>query len=75
MQLYRDGMPLETLAQLLGHKKTETTLIYARSNTEMKRKAIENAEASSSNMERPLMETEALWENNEEVIKKLCGLE
>ena len=75
MKLYRDGMPLEALAQLLGHKKPETTLIYARADTEMKRRAIENAETSSSCSVSQPVQTKALWEGNEELIKKLCGLE
>jgi len=75
MQLYKGGMPLEALAQLLGHKNPETTLVYARSNTDMKRKAIEKAEAMTSVSVRPVRETVALWENDEEIIKKLCGLE
>jgi len=72
MQLYSDGMPLDVLAQLLGHKDPKTTLIYARANTEMKRRAIEKAEATASISVRPTVETTALWEDNEELIRKLC---
>lgn len=71
MHLYRSGMPLALLAEWLGHSNPETTLIYAYADTEMKREAIEKATADNSidtNIEVPI------WENNEDIIKKLCGL-
>ena len=71
MHLYRSGMPLALLAEWLGHANPETTLIYAYADTEMKRKAIEQAEVSAS--VRPVAET-GLWNGNEDVIKRLCGL-
>ena len=43
MHLYRNGMSLALIGQLLGHSDSETTLIYAYADTEMKRKAIEKA--------------------------------
>ena len=36
-------MPLELVAQWLGHKNTETTKVYAYADAEHKRKAIEKA--------------------------------
>jgi site-specific recombinase XerD len=71
MHLYRSGMPLALLAEWLGHENPETTLIYAYADTEMKRKAIEKAEAGAS--VRPDVET-GIWEGNEDLIKRLCGL-
>jgi site-specific recombinase XerD len=71
MHLYRSGVPLALLAEWLGHENPETTLIYAYADTEMKRKAIEKAETGAS--VRPDAET-AMWEDNEDLIKKLCGL-
>jgi integrase/recombinase XerD len=71
MHLYRSGMPLALLAEWLGHENPETTLIYAYADTEMKRKAIEKASRIS-----PLnvsAET-AIWENDEDIIRRLCGL-
>ncbi len=72
MHLYQAGMPLEMLAQFLGHDDPLTTLVYARADNEMKRKAIERAEAlagsASSKTE------ESTWEGNEEMIKRLLGL-
>jgi site-specific recombinase XerD len=74
MQLYRQGMPLATLAQWLGHEDPETTLVYARADTEMKRIAIEKAEAEGASVIHPVEEIEAVWEDNEDMIKRLCGL-
>jgi len=71
MHLYQAGMPLEMIAQFLGHNDPLTTLIYARADHEMKRKAIDRAEAVSDSID---MEPEkASWTNNEELIKALLG--
>lgn len=43
MHLYRNGMSLAMVAQLLGHSQMETTQIYAYADTEMKRTAISQA--------------------------------
>jgi len=71
MHLYRSGMPLALLAEWLGHENLETTLIYSYADTEMKREAIEKATANS-----PIkMNTEiSIWEGNEDIISRLCGL-
>ncbi len=71
MHLYRSGMPLAILAEWLGHENPETTLIYAYADTEMKRKAIEKASEDSGIK----TDTEiAIWEGNEDILSKLCGL-
>lgn len=49
MHLYQGGMPLSVLSEFLGHENPETTLIYARADTEMKRSAIAKA-SSLTNM-------------------------
>lgn len=72
MHLYRSGMPLAILSEWLGHSNLETTLIYAYADTEMKRKAIEKATENNeliANTEIPI------WENNDDIIEKLCGLD
>jgi len=74
MHLYRAGMPLPILSEWLGHEDPLTTLIYARADTEMKRKAIEQAESKASASVRPAVESVAEWEGNEDMIKRLCGL-
>lgn len=43
MQLYRKGMSISMIGQLLGHANPETTLIYAYADTEVKRAAIQKA--------------------------------
>lgn len=72
MHLYRAGMPLALLSEWLGHEDPETTLIYAYADTEMKRKAIEKAMGSND----PLggIENSRIWEGNEDIIQRLCGL-
>ncbi|MBR1641080.1 MAG: tyrosine-type recombinase/integrase [Butyrivibrio sp.] len=70
MHLYQAGMPLSVLSEFLGHEDPETTLIYARADTEMKRKAIEKAGKESGMIN--VSETKALWEGNDDIIEKLC---
>lgn len=71
MHLYRSGMPLTLLAEWLGHENPETTLIYAYADTEMKREAIEKATEKSQIIEQTAV---PIWEDNEDILGKLCGL-
>ena len=71
MHLYRSGMPLSILAEFLGHEDPETTLIYARADTEMKRKAMEKTEKAHALIEMP-QDTTPIWEDNEDIIEMLC---
>jgi site-specific recombinase XerD len=72
MHWYMGGMPLEAIALLLGHEDPSVTRVYARADTEMKRKAIEKTKSANSGR----LEIEvAIWTGNEEMIKKLCGLD
>jgi len=71
MHLYRSGMPLELLAELLGHADPETVWVYAYADTEMKRKAIVKAETNAG--VRPSAEI-GIWDGDEDMIKRLCGL-
>jgi len=71
MHLYRSGMPLPLLSEWLGHSNPETTLVYAYADTEMKRKAITQAESGAS--VRPKAEV-GMWDGNDDMIKRLCGL-
>jgi site-specific recombinase XerD len=72
MGLYRKGMPLAMLAEWLGHDDPETTLIYAYADTEMKREAIERASRNTDTISPP--QTDRIWEGNEDMIQRLCGL-
>ncbi len=70
-QLYSAGMPLPLISEWLGHSNMETSLIYAHSDVEMKRKAIEKA----TNGENPLIPKEfPKFMNDKDIIKKLYGL-
>ena len=68
MHLYRHGMPLQILAEFMGHASTISTQVYAYADTEMKRKAIEKCLLQNDEADLPE------WQNNEELIKKLYGL-
>ena len=67
MHLYQDGIPLAMVSEFLGHAQIETTKIYAHADTEMKRKAIQQA-ANKLNDTIP----DALWNtDDEEMMLKL----
>lgn len=73
MHLYQNGMDLMLVSQWLGHAQFETTKIYARADTEMKRAAIENASENSAlnkyaNAERYKVDDEA-------TLRKLMALD
>lgn len=72
MHLYMAGMPLEMVAQWLGHSQMETSLIYANATTEMKRDAIKKI----SNKENTVFgDNETFkYKNDSKVIKQLYGL-
>ena len=71
LQMYRDGMPLEILADWLGHQNPETTLkSYVFADVERKRNALEKAGANTS------IDSElnvGMWVGNESIINKLLG--
>ena len=69
IHLYRSGMPLPILAEFLGHTDISTTQIYAYADTEMKRVAIKKAKG-----EELIDVPEAVWQTDEEMIKRLYGL-
>lgn len=69
IHLYRSGFPLALLAEYLGHVHVETTRVYAYADTEMKRAAIRKADPNNLAAQEP-----AIWEGDDELIKKLYGL-
>ena len=77
MHLYQHGMPLELVAQWLGHRNPTTTLVYAYADTEHKRKAIEKAmENSRVTTDLSADSTELTYQiTDEELLKRLYGLE
>ncbi|WP_407272971.1 tyrosine-type recombinase/integrase [Radiobacillus sp. PE A8.2] len=70
MHLYQSGIPLSYIKDFLGHVNATTTSIYATADTTMIRDALEKAAklGDNSNAEVPV------WEGNEDMILKLCGL-
>jgi site-specific recombinase XerD len=71
IHLYRDGYPLALVGEYLGHVSAETTRIYAYADSEMKRKAIEKANAVHGDASDEV----PVWENNEDMLFKLVGLQ
>jgi site-specific recombinase XerD len=74
MHMYQGGMPLEVVALILGHEDPQTTRIYAKADTEMKRKAMEKVKEMGFDSKRPDVEPAAIWVGNEDMIRFLCGL-
>lgn len=72
MHLYMAGMPLETVSQWLGHSQLETSLIYARATTEMKRAAV----AKISSKEDSVFKDDEKFKYSDDatIIKRLYGL-
>ena len=73
MHLYHGGMPLPLLSEWLGHAQLETTMIYAYADTKMKREAIEKATSGIN----PLKQGQEVtsWQDDDELIKRLYGLQ
>jgi site-specific recombinase XerD len=67
---YRDGMPLSLIAELLGYASVKTTKIYAYADSEMKRIAMEKADAKR-NITGALT---PVWQDDNEMILRLSGL-
>jgi len=73
MGLYQHGMDLTLVSQWLGHAKLETTLIYAKADTEKKRVAIERATDPNSPLKEHL-NAERYTVTDDEILKRLYGL-
>jgi integrase/recombinase XerD len=69
MHLYQAGIPLSYIKDFLGHVSATTTSIYASADTTMIKEALEKA-ALKGNATSEL----PVWEGNEDLIIKLCGL-
>ena len=69
IHLYRDGMPLAFISEFLGHANISTSQIYAYADPETKRAAIKKARG-----EELISTPDALWQSDEEMIKRLYGL-
>jgi site-specific recombinase XerD len=67
-QLYQNGVSLPLVSRLLGHATLETTRSYAKPSLKMLREAIESVETPEERAVRPI------WEGDEAMMAKLCGL-
>ena len=73
MHLYRNGMPLELVAEWLGHSRTETTRrFYANADGTMKKEAIEKATSQINPLRSNDLELD--WKSDEELLRKLYCL-
>lgn len=70
MHLYQSGIPLSYIKDFLGHVNATTTSIYASADTTMIRDALEKAAKLDDNSTAEV----PIWEGNEDMILKLCGL-
>lgn len=66
-ELYQNGVALEMVSTLLGHAQLETTRIYAKPSAEQMKTALESTRS-------PGGEEKAIWEGDEDVMARLCGL-
>jgi len=73
MHLYQHGMDLTLVSQWLGHAQFETTMIYARADTEQKRRAIQNATPKDGPLSTHL-NANRYTITDEETLRRLCGL-
>ena len=72
MPLYQAGVPLPTISECLGHSNIETTRFYAKATEEMKREALHKL----SDSDRSVFKDDVVFKyaNDEDAIKRLCGL-
>ena len=72
MHLYQAGVPLPTISEWLGHSNIETTRFYAKVTEEMKREALHKLSDSDSSVFKDNVAFK--YANDEDIIKRLCGL-
>ena len=72
MHLYLAGVPLPTISEWLGHSNIETTRFYAKVTEEMKRDALHKLSESDKSVFKD--DVAFKYADNEEMIKRLCGL-
>jgi hypothetical protein len=74
MHLYQHGVDLTLVSQWLGHAQLKTTLIYAHADTEIKRKAIEQAIPEDSPLNEFCDLSRYSTDDEDEMLRKFCGL-
>ena len=71
MHLYQAGIPLSYIKDFLGHVSVNTTDIYAFTDTLMMKAALEKIDRRDGEQ---VSKEVPIWQDNEELILKLCGL-
>jgi len=71
MHLYQAGIPLSYIKDFLGHVSVNTTDIYASTDTSMMKAALEKIAKKEGEQ---ISKEVPVWQDNEEMILKLCGL-
>jgi len=71
MHLYQAGIPLSYIKDFLGHVSVNTTDIYASTDTAMMKAALEKVNKRNDDQ---VSKEVPIWQDNEEMILKLCGL-
>jgi integrase/recombinase XerD len=71
MHLYQAGIPLSYIKDFLGHVSVNTTDIYASTDTSMMKAALEKIDRRDGEQ---VSKEVPIWQDNEELILKLCGL-
>lgn len=61
------------IQQWLGHAQLETTLVYARADTEMERRELERPVPEDSPL-KPFLNAERYTVDDDELLKRLVGL-
>ena len=72
MHLYQAGVPLPTISDWLGHSRIETTRFYAKLTDLMKRDAVDKLAEGPNAVFDALVPFK--YADDEEVLKRLCGL-
>ena len=71
---YRDGVPIETIAVVLGHADIKTTRkSYASPSVEMLRQQLNNEKTTRGIPTTSVTNEEALWKDDQE-LARLCGI-
>jgi integrase/recombinase XerD len=71
MHLYKAGIPLSYIKDFLGHASINTTDIYAAADPSMLRAALEKLGTHETGQASAVA---PVWQGNEDMILKLCGL-
>lgn len=73
MNLYRRGMPISYIRDILGHSSIDTTSIYAHADDETKRKALESISDTIPTTRKNKFSAKN-WKGHEQELVAYCGL-